>query len=217
VSGTLRDLYSVSFSNVDIGSAVGEYGTILRTTNGGTTWTMQTSGTVNDLIGVSFTDANNGTAVGASGTILRTTNGGTLWAIQKSGTTNWLLDVFLSSPNIGVVVGECGTILRTTNGGVSFIEEEQIDEIPTEFLISQNYPNPFNPSTKLSYSITQSSLVTLKVFDVLGSESETLVNEEKTVGNYELNWNAANLPSGVYFYRLQAGEYTSVKKMILLK
>jgi len=73
------------------------------------------------------------------------------------------------------------------------------------FILYQNYPNPFNPSTNISYGITQSGLVTLKIYDVLGTEIETLVNEEKPVGTYELNWNAANLPSGVYFYRLQAG------------
>ena len=97
------------------------------------------------------------------------------------------------------------------------MELEDDDLLPTEFLLSQNYPNPFNPSTKLSYSITQSGLVTIKVFDLLGIEIETLVNEEKPVGTYELNWNAANLPSGVYFYRLQAGDFIQTRKMILLK
>ena len=76
------------FTDANNGTAVGECGTILRTTNGGTTWTSQTSGTTNSLWGVSFTDANNGTAVGAYGTILRTTNGGTNWTSQTSGTTN---------------------------------------------------------------------------------------------------------------------------------
>ncbi len=88
---------------------------------------------------------------------------------------------------------------------------------PTEFLLSQNHPNPFNPSTKIKYSVPQTSQVQLKVFDVLGNEIETLVNEEKPSGTYELTWNAADLPSGVYFYQLKAGEYTGTKKMILLK
>ena len=110
-----------------------------------------------------------------------------------------------------------GTILHTTNGGVSYIEEKQIYEIPTEFLLSQNYPNPFNPSTKIKYSITQTSQVQIKVFDVLGNEIETLVNEEKPTGTYELTWNAASLPSGVYFYQLKAGNFIETKKMLLLK
>ena len=95
--------------------------------------------------------------------------------------------------------------------------EDEVNEIPTEFALRQNYPNPFNPSTKIKYSVPQSSQVQIKVFDVLGKEIETLLNEEKSAGTYELIWNAANLPSGVYFYQLKAGEYINTKKMILIK
>jgi hypothetical protein len=96
------------------------------------------------------------------------------------------------------------------------------NNLPIEFLLSQNYPNPFNPSTTIRYSIPTSSLVTLKVYDVLGNMVSTLVNEEKPKGRYEVNFsttgeNAYNLPSGIYFYRLQAGSYVETKKMILLK
>jgi hypothetical protein len=102
-----------------------------------------------------------------------------------------------------------------SNGVTTSISDEQSN--PTEFLLLQNYPNPFNPSTRIKYSIPQSSNVVIKVFNILGSEIETLVNEEKPVGTYELKWNAANLPSGVYFYRLQAGDFVQTRKMILLK
>ena len=180
-------------------------------------WFEQTSGTTNWLYGVSFTDSDNGTAVGRNGTILRTTNGGTTWTSQTSGTTEQLEGVSFTDSDNGTAVGLNGKILRTTNGGVTFVEEEEIDEIPTEFLLSQNYPNPFNPSTKIRYSVPQSSSVVIKVFDILGNEIETLVNEEKSVGTYELNWNAENLPSGVYFYRLQAGSFVETKKMVLMK
>ena len=97
------------------------------------------------------------------------------------------------------------------------VSVEDNSNVPNELHLFQNYPNPFNPSTKISYSITQSVLVTLKIYDILGTEIETLVKEEKLVGTYELNWNAANLSSGVYFYRLQAGTYVQTHKMILLK
>jgi hypothetical protein len=86
-----------------------------------------------------------------------------------------------------------------------------------DYQLNQNYPNPFNPSTKIKYSITQPSNVVIKVFDILGNEIEILVNEEKQTGTYELTWNAEGLPSGVYFYRLQAGSFVETKKMILLK
>jgi len=95
--------------------------------------------------------------------------------------------------------------------------EDQVNEVPTEFLLSQNYPNPFNSTSVIKYSIPKLSEVTVKIFNTLGQELATLVNEEKPVGTYELNWNASNLPSGVYFYRLQAGSFVETRKMILLK
>jgi photosystem II stability/assembly factor-like uncharacterized protein len=100
---------------------------------------------------------------------------------------------------------------------ISSIDEKQLDELPTEFIISQNYPNPFNPSTTFRYSIPTQSKVVIKVYDILGNEIATLIDEEKPVGTYELTWNAANLSSGIYFYQLKAGDYVIAKKMILLK
>jgi len=101
---------------------------------------------------------------------------------------------------------------------------EQSNQAPTEFCLEQNYPNPFNPSTTFRYSIPNASEVTIKVYDILGKEIETLVNEEKPAGTYEVTWYAANLPSGVYFYQLkatpsggQAGSFGETKKMILMK
>jgi len=88
---------------------------------------------------------------------------------------------------------------------------------PDGYILAQNYPNPFNPTTTIKYSIDQASDVQIKVFDVLGDEISTLVNEEKPAGAYEVTWNASDFPSGVYFYTLQAGEFLSSKKMILLK
>ena len=171
----------------------------------------------NDLTAVYIIDANTRTAVGLNGTIIRTTDGGANWTMQTSGTPNDFYGICFSNANTGTIVGAGGTILNTTNGGVSFVEEEQIDEIPVEFLLSNNFPNPFNPSTKIKYSVPLSSNVELKVYDVLGNEIETLVNEEKLVDSYEITWNAGQLPSGVYFYQLKAGDFISTKKMILMK
>jgi hypothetical protein len=89
--------------------------------------------------------------------------------------------------------------------------------LPTEFSLSQNYPNPFNPSTSIQYAINSRQLVTLKVYDILGSEVATLVNQEQSVGNYKVDFNASHLSSGVYFYQLKAGEFVQSKKMILIK
>ena len=89
---------------------------------------------------------------------------------------------------------------------------EDQNDIPISFNLSQNYPNPFNPSTKINYSITEFSQVALKIYDVLGTEVATLVNEEKPAGNYEVNFNASQLSSGIYFYKLQAGNFVSTKE-----
>jgi hypothetical protein len=94
---------------------------------------------------------------------------------------------------------------------------EKIVIEPSRYNLKQNYPNPFNPSTTIKYQIPELSFVTLIVYDVLGNEVATLVNEEKPLGNYEVEFNAINLPSGIYFYRLQAGNFVETKKMILMK
>ncbi len=87
----------------------------------------------------------------------------------------------------------------------------------SSFYLSQNFPNPFNPNTTIKYSIPKSCFVTLKIYDLLGKEIMTLVNEEKSVGNYEINFDGKNLSSGVYFYRIQAGSFSDAKKFILLR
>ncbi|MDH3269585.1 MAG: T9SS type A sorting domain-containing protein, partial [Ignavibacteria bacterium] len=100
-----------------------------------------------------------------------------------------------------------------------------LEIVPSEFVLEQNYPNPFNPSTKIKYNIpsviasgtTQSQFVSLKVYDALGNEVVNLVDEEQTVGNYEIEFDATGLSSGIYFYKLQAGSFVETKKMILLK
>ena len=85
------------------------------------------------------------------------------------------------------------------------------------YSLSQNYPNPFNPNTTISYTLLQSGLVKLKVYDILGKEMAVLVNEEQSTGNHKIEFNGTNLPSGVYFYRLTTGDFTDTKKLILLK
>ena len=95
--------------------------------------------------------------------------------------------------------------------------DDLTQSIPTEFSLSQNYPNPFNPSTKISWQSPVSGQQTLKVYDVLGNEVATLVDEFRNAGGYEVDFNASSLASGIYFYRLQAGSFIQTKKMILLK
>jgi hypothetical protein len=104
------------------------------------------------------------------------------------------------------------TARKTVSTGV-----QARDEVPRKFSLSQNYPNPFNPSTTIKYSLAKLEQVVLKVFNALGHEVTTLVNGKQSAGEYEVNWQPTNLPSGVYIYRLQAGEFVDAKKLILMR
>jgi subtilisin family serine protease len=95
--------------------------------------------------------------------------------------------------------------------------EEQKQEVPTTFRLNQNYPNPFNPTTEIRYQTSEVGNVSLKIYDVLGREVASLVNESKPAGIYTVQWNASSVPSGVYFYRVVAGAFVETKKMILMK
>jgi hypothetical protein len=142
---------------------------------------------------------------------------GISWISFNSGLENmdaWSFNVLGEYVYAGTSTGQ---VMKRPLSEIITDTQSQLSSAPTEFLLSNNFPNPFNPSTKIKYSIPQSSNVVIKIFDVLGNEIETLVNEEKPTGTYELMWNAANLPSGVYFYQLKACSFVQTKKMILLK
>ena len=98
------------------------------------------------------------------------------------------------------------------------VSVEQVGNgVPEVYNLSQNYPNPFNPSTTINFSLPKGSNVVLKIYDVLGREVATLLNGEKPAGNYEVNFDASKLASGLYVYTINAGEFTSTKKMMLMK
>ena len=113
-----------------------------------------------------------------------------------SAWVNWEKDSYTYTP------------ITAVNENLSFVNS---------FSLANNYPNPFNPSTKITYSIPERSNVSLKVFDILGSEVLELLKGEIEAGTYDITFNAANLPSGVYLYRIQAGDFVQTKKMMLIK
>jgi hypothetical protein len=145
--------------------------------------------------------------------------------LRNEGLTNLNVQVLTLDNNGYVYAGTENGVWRRPLSEITSMEEEEIDEIPTEFSLSQNYPNPFNPSTKISWQSQVGSWQTLKIYDVLGTEVATLVDDYKPAGTYELAWNAENLPSGVYFYQLKAVDpstgsgqvFIQTKKMLLLK
>ena len=95
--------------------------------------------------------------------------------------------------------------------------EKEISSRPKEFHLNQNYPNPFNPSTTIQFDLPKTGQVTLKVFNVLGEELATLVSNRLPAGSYSYEWDASSLASGVYLYRLQAGDYVETRKMVMMK
>ncbi|MDO8548554.1 MAG: alpha-amylase family glycosyl hydrolase [Ignavibacteria bacterium] len=134
-------------------------------------------------------------------------------------------DSILFSENAEVTLPAWDYKVYETGSGITGVENEKT--VPEEFTLSQNYPNPFNPSTTIQFSIPQQAFVTLKVFDLLGREVAALVDEEKPAGSYEVDFsakggsasggNAISLSSGIYFYSLNAGNFTQTKKLMLLK
>jgi len=117
----------------------------------------------------------------------------------------------------GIVFGDSLNIIFTTDSTLlTAINEDGIHI--HNYSLSNNYPNPFNPSTIIEYSLPQYGFVTLKIYDMLGKEIATLVNEEKPAGNYKFEFNASDLASGIYYYHITVGnEFAEIKKMVLLK
>lgn len=113
--------------------------------------------------------------------------------------------------------GQLGNGMRFKFQYIPESEDTLDGSVPSDFVLYQNYPNPFNTKTIITYKIPKQSFVSIKIYNSLGEYFTSLVNEDKSPGIYEANFNAENLPSAIYFYRLQAGDFISTKKMVLLK
>ncbi len=169
-----------------------------------------------------------GFLVGDNGKIITKASDDTVWNEQLSSTNLDLNSIYFTDNLNGVVVGDSGLVLTTSDGGMTGINNHinTADEIVSDYKLFQNFPNPFNPSTKIKYSIPVGAQpnvnVQIKVYDILGNEVITLVNEYKSAGYYQINWNGKNntgdkVTSGIYIYRIVAGNFIQSKKMILLK
>jgi len=140
--------------------------------------------------------------------------------LTKSGSAVEIVASDTLASNSGIIQTDGATWGISGTVGV-----ENEDQMPTQYFLSQNYPNPFNPSTTINFSVPSSEFVTLKVFDVLGNEVATLVNEEIPAGSYQVEFNSSQLSSGIYFYQLRVGNpstgsgqgFIETKKMILMK
>ena len=226
----------IQFVDANNGWAVGDSAKIFRTTNGGSTWTRLTNSGADGsstLRAMCFLDRNIGWIGGqvASGGVpafvLHTTNGGASWSMQ--GGAAWtppptppvqsnITGLFFVDANTGWMTSHFGDLVKTTTGGeITVVSELHDAGIPGHFALHQNYPNPFNPSTTIRFEIQKETVVSLKVFNMLGQLVSTLVDEPKRAGVYQVQWNASAVPSGSYFYRLQTAGFVETRKMIIIK
>jgi photosystem II stability/assembly factor-like uncharacterized protein len=200
----------------------GTEGYIYKTSNGGDNWYRVTN-FKSDWYRLKFANQNTGFALNYNKNIYFTTNGGDNWIYSYIGAVLGLSDIYVSSGGFAIAVGQYGKIYRTSNYGGLIGINNISSEIPDNVYLFQNYPNPFNPITKIKYQIPKNvkghtTYVILNVYDITGKKIETLVNENQEVGTFEVTFNGSNLPSGIYFYRLEVdGLIVETKKMILLK
>ena len=209
---------SVRF-NGNVGFIAGSLGSsyaIQRTTDDGTTWSNETFA-AGQFECISFANALTGYAVGYSGSghdtarVYKTTDNGITWnqVFQKVGI---IYSVACTQSNVFLGC-DSGNVMSSGLIGIQPISTE----IPKNFSLGQNYPNPFNPTTDINISIRESGNVKVTVFDVSGKEVAVLVNQIMKPGIYKVDFNASNLTSGVYFYRIVSSSFTETKKMVLVK
>ena len=235
--------HAMQFTDLNNGWIVGDSSKILKTTNGGLNWIRVTNTGINSHSlskCVFFLDGN----IGWIGTndgiqnqnparvVLHTTDGGASWTKQYPNNSYGIFSIYFRDANNGWFAGDycvqnCdstspdsiklyqGVIGHTINGGVTGVDDNKYS--PVQFSLNNNYPNPFNPSTVISYTIPSASDVQLTIYNTLGQIVKVLENGFRNAGNYSITFSAAELPSGIYFYKIEAGQFSQIKKMVLIK
>lgn len=213
-----HEIAAIYSFNIHEHYAAGNSGSASRTTNMGSSWIGLDPGTRLNIRCMTFTDSLTGYIAGDSGFISRTTDAGATWITQNSSTVFGISDIEILGNGIGVAVGDNGLILKTTSWGLTSANQNP-SVIPGEYLLHQNYPNPFNPKTKVRFDIPKRSYISLKVYDINGREVNTLADEEMLPGEYEIEYDGRDNPSGIYFcvLRTDTGIRNSSRKMLLVK
>ena len=220
--------FTDSFTGLAVGVSSQGVGLIYKTTNAGITWSLLSYQPQNVILnGIRFARGSTTAIVcGSEGWfpfIARTTNAGSTWtedSIVNGIGDGLLVSGKLRTPLVGYLCGggisTSAVMLFTNNGGITNIIDDD-DETVAGYLLSQNYPNPFNPTTKIDYEIPLWCHVTLKVYNPQGREIAVLVDRDEVPGHRSVIFDASNMASGVYFYRLQSGNFVATKKFLLLK
>ena len=208
----------IFFDSINAISVGGDFdfgGSIIRTSNSGANWIYEPL----PFLGIGFTIYNRTSAewwigLGYALEFLYTTNYGTNWDFIPLPDSTGIYDINFPDSTHGWAFGFFGSILKydySTTG----ISNGNI--VINNFKLFQNYPNPFNPTTNIKYQIENNNFVTLKIYDILGREIKTLVNEKQSPGTYEVIFDGSGFPSGIYFCRINAGNFSDIKKMLLIK
>jgi len=209
---TLNSLGSTAlvscYSNVLVAANNGVY----ISTNNGTSWIQSLYSQDATSLAVIDSMVFAGTSTG----VFASTNGGYNWSLKNEGMEN--INVSCLAINDGIIYAGTSdnSIWKRTLSNIIKVEVETTD-VPVNFSLSQNYPNPFNPQTKIKFGVPKASFTKLIIYDLLGREVATLVNEELSPGTYEADWDASSFSSGVYFYKIVSGEFVETKKMVLMK
>lgn len=200
--------------------SIDEVGQLYRSANDGATWTPRGSLSLNSLA-----IDRDGRIYGCNGTgVFVSSDEGTSWVDISHDLPQVFGITLMVSPEEDLYLGTLDRGVWKTSQPITFLHQPS-NEVPTEFSLRQNYPNPFNPRTTISFQLTAVSQTTLTIYDLLGREVATLVRDKLAPGTYRREWDATGYPSGVYFYRLQAGDpstssgnyFTETRKLVLVR
>ena len=216
--GEIREIF---FADQTTGYAVMQYGNVMKTIDGGENWEKLQKRVSYDLNDIEFLSPEVGFIVGDGGTLMSTADGGATFEVSGGRLTRqdfYSIDVV--NNEVSWISGENGVILSTSNGGglVTSVEDSWVQQLPEEIRLSQNYPNPFNPSTTIAYSVPERSIVSLKVYNLLGQSVATLLDKATiAAGNHTVRFDAGNLASGIYLYQLNVGGKVFTRQLTLIK
>ncbi|MFZ1322377.1 MAG: SBBP repeat-containing protein [Ignavibacteria bacterium] len=224
----INKINNAFFKNLNTIIAIGDNGKIMFTSNGGITWLNRSTINNIDLRSVNMTEDNKLYICGRDGLILFSSDNGLTWEKQPTNLNTTINSLQFFDSNSGIAVSEEGQILLTSIGTIETRNENMLTSFDQNFIkndfnsiqgfeLFQNFPNPFNPVTKIKFALPENSFVTIKVYNVLGKEVMSLVNEYKDKGDHFINFDATGFPSGIYFYKLLAGSYIAQKQMLLIK
>lgn len=214
-SSPTTQVFAMDFINESTGFLAGTGGMICKTTDSGITWEKTYPGTAT-LRDIKFVNNNTGWACGGGANLHKTTNTGSNWVKYNLDSTYFLIDIEFINENTGWLTTNTNKLFKTTDGGTVFVTQIS-SNVPEIFELNQNYPNPFNPTTTINYKVKETVHITLKVYDSKGKEVETLTDENHNTGSYSIIFNASNLSSGIYYYKLSSENFSETKKMILIK